>query len=212
MNPIPESLLAELLVGRLVPFVGSGVSRAACNFPAWDGLLERMAQRLEKEAKSDEAGAVRYFIKKQRFLEAAGEALKQLGKAAFHQVLRDTFDVPQPQDPTALALPQALWSLRPTIVVTTNYDDVLGWANPAARTILNDQPAELAELYRTASGSNRSRVWRTRRGPPARRAAKLRDRRVRCRSSRRRTPSGSKRSAAISTCWACASNRARPSR
>ena len=161
MNDIPESLIAELVAGRLVPLVGSGVSRAAYDFPAWDGLLERMARRLEQEAKPDEAGAVRYFVKKRRLLDAADEALKELGKAAFHDVLRNTFDVPQsqPQDPPAdLSLPQALWALRPAIVVTTNYDDVLRWANPAARTILNDQKAELAELYRTAT-ADAPRVW-----------------------------------------------------
>jgi hypothetical protein len=161
MKNIPESLIAELVAGRLVPFVGSGVSRAVDKdtFPAWDGLLERMAQRLEEqEAKPEEAGAVRYFLKKRRFLDAAAEALKELGKSAFHQVLRDTFEVPKPLDPAALALPQALWSLRPAIVVTTNYDDVLGWANPAAKIILNDQKAELAELYRTAT-PEAPRVW-----------------------------------------------------
>lgn len=158
-NTIPKSLVDELVASRLVPFVGSGVSRAAYGFPAWDGLLERMAQRLDDEAKPDEANAVRYQVKKKRFLKAAEEALQELHPAAFHQVLRNTFDVPQPDPPApGLALPGALWSLRPSIMVTTNYDNVLCWANPAAKTILNDQRAELAELYRTATAAA-PRVW-----------------------------------------------------
>jgi formylglycine-generating enzyme required for sulfatase activity len=158
-DTIPESLVAELVAGRLVPFVGSGVSRAAYDFPAWDGLLERMAQRLEQEAQPDEANAVRYQLKKKRFLKAAEEAWQELHPAGFHQVLRDTFDVREPQTPPLdLALPRALWSLCPSIIVTTNYDRVLIWANPAANTILNDQRAELGELYRTATAAA-PRVW-----------------------------------------------------
>ena len=146
-NPIPE------------PFVGSGVSRAAYGFPAWDGLLERMAQRLERESQPDEANVVRYQLKKKRFLKAAEEAWQELHPAGFHQVLCDTFDVREPQTPPLdLALPRALWSLRPSIIVTTNYDRVLIWANPAANAILNDQRAELGDLYRTATAAA-PRVW-----------------------------------------------------
>ena len=140
MNPmknIPESLIAELVAGRLVPFVGSGVSRAVdSTFPAWDGLLERMAQRLEQEAKPDEAGTVRYFVKKRRFLDAAAEALKELGKSAFHHVLRYTFDVPQlnrqiPRPTCRCPRPCGRSGRRSSSRPTTTMS--CGWANPAAK-------------------------------------------------------------------------------
>lgn len=34
--------------------------------------------------------------------------------------------------------------------MTTNYDNVLAWRKPDSRLLLNDQPEELAELYRAA--------------------------------------------------------------
>ena len=46
------------------------------------------------------------------------------------------------------SLPDAIWRLQTPIVVTTNYDHVLGWGKPESRRLLNDQPEELAELYR----------------------------------------------------------------
>lgn len=54
-------------------------------------------------------------------------------------------------DGADLSLPQAFWELQPRIVVTTNYDSVLQWANPQARRVLNHQHAELADLFAAAS-------------------------------------------------------------
>ena len=76
------------------------------------------------------------------------------------------------------------------------------------------RPIEFAD-FRPAAGRASPRD----RSPSGRRADRRRGGRQRrrtgasrCPSSRPRTPSGSKRSAAISTCWACASSRARRSR
>jgi len=82
---IPDRLIRELLSGRLIPFVGAGVSRSVDRrlFPSWTDLLERLAVRLEREAKPDEAVAVRYACKKGRWYQAAEEALRELGAAEF---------------------------------------------------------------------------------------------------------------------------------
>lgn len=51
-----------------------------------------------------------------------------------------------------------LWRLEPSLVVTTNYENVLGWAGPPSVRVLNSQKAELAELYRSAS-PEKPRIW-----------------------------------------------------
>jgi hypothetical protein len=142
-----------------VPFVGSGVSLSIKRglFPTWSELLGDLAQRLDAQSKPDHAELVRLLCKVGKLYQAADNAVSALGKAQFHAVMRKRFQTAKPDDGD-LSLPEAIWRLRPAIVVTTNYEDVLGWACPHAERIMNDQPAELAELYRSAS-PERPRVW-----------------------------------------------------
>ncbi len=147
-NSIPASLIQQLVSRRIVPFVGSGVSLAVKRdlFPTWGKLLATLADRLQHETKEDAAEIVRRFVKKGQLNKAADEAFDELGLALFRDSMQKTFAVDQPADAN-LALPAALWSLRPKLVVTTNYDRVLQWSNSAARTATNTQQANLADLF-----------------------------------------------------------------
>jgi len=156
---IPETLIHQLVQGRVVPFVGSGVSLAVQPgfFPTWSELLRTLAERLQKESKKDDAEIVRRYVKKGQLNKAANEALDELGPAHFREVMQSTFGIDQPAD-VDLALPTALWSLRPKLVVTTNYDRVLQWSNSAARFATNSQQANLADLF-TGSEADKPFVW-----------------------------------------------------
>ena len=146
---IPPSFAHDLSAGRVIPFVGSGVSLSVRPglFPRWSELLLKMAARLEVNGKAKHAQIVRLFVDTDDLMHAAQVALAQLGKAEFNAVMCECFRVEQPAD-ADLSLPRAIWDLRPSLVVTTNYDSVLEWAHAGASIVLNDQPDELAELYR----------------------------------------------------------------
>ncbi|MBL7044927.1 MAG: SIR2 family protein, partial [Pirellulaceae bacterium] len=156
---IPDTLIHQLAQGRVVPFVGSGVSLAVQPglFPTWSKLLRTLAKRLQKESNEDAAEIVRRYVKKGQLNKAANEALDELGLAHFREVMQSTFGIGQPAD-VDLALPTALWSLRSKLVVTTNYDRVLQWSNSAARIATNSQQANLADLF-AGSEADKPFVW-----------------------------------------------------
>jgi len=159
---IPEKLIQQFAQGRVVPFVGSGVSMAVrVNgkpvFPSWGGLLADMADALVAAGKPDEAEIVRLQCKRQRWFKAAEEAIEGLNTKGFRDVLRKRFNVPQPAD-ADWSLPDAIWRLQSPIVVTTNYDQVMAWRKPDSQRLLNDQPEELAELYHAAD-PQRPFIW-----------------------------------------------------
>jgi len=133
--PIPQSLQTEFAAGRLVPFIGSGVSLSVKHglFPTWGELLRQLAQVLEVEVDPWYAKQVATHCEPPDpdFLEAAKIALIRLGKARFNKMMSEKFKISQPSD-ADLSLPQAIWKLNTGIVITTNYDQVLTWANPQA--------------------------------------------------------------------------------
>lgn len=156
---IPRSLEQELRDGRVIPFVGAGVSMAVERvgggrlFPSWKQLLLDGAARLEQEGKK--AGLVRAFLEddQPRYLEAAQELRDKLGPL-WGGFLRDSLDVPRSQvADSSLELARAVWRLGSRLVVTTNYDKVLQWACPEeCRADLKawniNAPAEQAEYLR----------------------------------------------------------------
>jgi hypothetical protein len=77
--------------------------------------------------------------------EAAEHALNTLGKNSFFKCMREKFQVTKPDD-ADLSVVDAIWSLRPPLVVTTNYENVLSWSKPESVRVLNHQRAEFAEL------------------------------------------------------------------
>ena len=170
-GPIPKGLKDALRAGRVVPFVGAGVSMAVkdCDgerlFPSWKALLLQGAARLEDEGKAGEAGLVRALLNvdKPRYLQAAEELHTGLG-AHWPPFLKGIFDVPSSAADTAsLALARTVWALGSSLVITTNYDDVLKWACPPDKLLDLDfwdirAPAEQA-LWLREGTTRKPTVW-----------------------------------------------------
>lgn len=72
---IPQALIEKLAAGRVIPFVGAGVSMAARHkesderiFPSWTELLSHSACRIERESKQPEADFIRAGLKLTKFI------------------------------------------------------------------------------------------------------------------------------------------------
>jgi hypothetical protein len=137
MTPrIPKSLEEELRDGRVIPFVGAGVSMAVERvgggrlFPSWKQLLLDGAVRAEQEGKN--ADVVRALVNDDPpdYLQAAQKLRDKLGPL-WGDFLKDAIDVPRSEvADRSLDLAQAVWRLGSRLVITTNYDQVLRWACP----------------------------------------------------------------------------------
>ncbi len=169
MTKIPRSLEDGLRDGRVIPFVGAGVSMAVERttggriFPSWKQLLLDGAARAEHEGKK--AAIVRELVEDDTpdYLQAAQKLRDKLGPL-WGGFLKDAIDVSRAQvADESLALAKAVWRLGSRLVITTNYDQVLRWACPdGGRDDLKiwniNAPAEQAEYLR--SGELRaSTVW-----------------------------------------------------
>lgn len=156
---VPRSLEEGLRDGRVIPFVGAGVSMAVERvgggriFPSWKQLLLDGAARLEADGKK--AGVVRELVEDDEpdYLQAAQRLRDKLGPL-WGAFLKDALDISRAEvADDSLALAQAMWRLGSRLVVTTNYDRVLRWACPEEWRddvkIWNvNAPAELAEYLR----------------------------------------------------------------
>ena len=116
---IPQSLRDQLQAGKVIPFVGAGVSMAVMGkdgkrlFPSWKELLLRGAGRLEREQKPQHAQLVRSLLEidPPEYLDAARRLREQLGPIWF-DFLEEQIDVtPERVDPASLALARGVWEL-----------------------------------------------------------------------------------------------------
>jgi SIR2-like protein len=157
---LPRELVEAVRKHQVVPFVGAGVSMGVKRelFPSWKQLLEGLAQRLEQEALPETVVAeVRQRIAGGDFLTAAELGFKELGAFRFNRFLRERLRVLRPAD-AELSVVRALWGLRPEVMLTTNYDDVLLWGQEGAEPISNDQDDEL-HLMDAEASPDAPRLW-----------------------------------------------------
>ncbi|AKJ03190.1 SIR2-like protein [Archangium gephyra] len=157
---LPRELVEAVRKHQVVPFVGAGVSMGVKRglFPSWKQLLEGLAQRLEQEALPETVVAeVRQRIDGGDFLTAAELGFKELGAFRFNRFLRERLRVLRPAD-AELSVVRALWGLRPEVMLTTNYDDVLLWGREGAEPISNDQDDEL-HLMDAEASPDAPRLW-----------------------------------------------------
>jgi tetratricopeptide (TPR) repeat protein len=167
---IPRTLEERLRSGKIVPFIGAGVSIAVRNketdaplFPSWKQLLERVAQRLEAEQKGSYALVVRGLlaIEKPDYLDAARRAREGLGGAVWVEFLKEQLDRPSERvDNENLSLARAAWRLGSQLLITTNYDRVLHWACPQPNDYRSwdiEAPAEQVGALRT--GVQHPTIW-----------------------------------------------------
>lgn len=170
---IPHSLEQILAEGRVVPFVGAGVSMSVLDsktkrplFPGWRQLLERAATRLEGERdkrKASYASVVRGLLElagSDNYLEAARHAREGLG-ASWYGFLKAQLNPPrQSADDKSLETARAIWELGSQLVITTNFDRVLHWACPQPEDLSYwniEAPAEQIEALRLPA--QRPVVW-----------------------------------------------------
>jgi tetratricopeptide (TPR) repeat protein len=165
----PQTLIDKMRSREIIPFVGTGVSRAVLGkgtghplFPSWQELLQKAADRLNTEKQLAHEGIVRNMLQLSppNLLEAARYAREGLA-ANYYDFLKKNFDrISDEADPASLALARSVWSLGSSLVITTNYDRVLSWVhpNPADITLLDiDAPAEQVSLLRDTG--HRPTVW-----------------------------------------------------
>lgn len=156
----PRELVEAVRRNQVVPFVGAGVSMGVKQgmFPSWKQLLEGLAERMTDEGIPESAVTeVRQRIAQGDFLTAAERAFTELGAYRFNRFLRERLRVRQPED-ADLNVIRALWELRPPVVLTPNYDDVLLWGREDAEAVSNDQDDEL-NLMDAEASSDTPRVW-----------------------------------------------------
>ncbi len=141
---IPQTLKEHLQSGKVIPFVGAGVSMAVRNaeggrlLPSWKDLLLGAADRLQVEGKAAYSTLVRSLLEitPPDYLQAAQHAREQL-RENWIEYLRERLDPPLDQvDHASLDLARAIWELGSRLIVTTNYDRVLHWSCPPPLQVL----------------------------------------------------------------------------
>jgi hypothetical protein len=157
MPKLPSTLVEALRARAVIPFVGAGVSRAVTDeageplFPTWRGLLLSAAERLRAEGQVKKANRVQADVEDDDHRHAAEVARSALG-ALWFDFLREQFDPPAGRvQGGSLELARAVWKLGSPLVVTTNYDRVLGWASPQERDVRHwtvSDAENLAEIHR----------------------------------------------------------------
>lgn len=136
---IPQTLREKLAAGRVLPFVGAGVSMAVRHkdrderlFPSWPELLSNSADRLESESKKYDADYIRAGLRRSKpdYLSMAKTAKDELGPV-WAPFLKEQFN--HSSDivcADSLALPKLIWQLGSRLIITTNYEKVLRWSCP----------------------------------------------------------------------------------
>lgn len=166
---IPQTLIDRLRAGKVIPFIGTGISMSARDkdtgeplFSSWKKLLFDTATCLDGEEKTAEAKLVRSLLEidPPDYLEAAKRASVALG-ACWFDFLKSKFDQPREcVDDESLILARAVWKLGCNLLITTNYDRVLRWACPQSDDLRYwdiEAPVEQATALR--DGVKQPTIW-----------------------------------------------------
>lgn len=133
---LPRDLVDLHTSGKLVPFLGGGVSRAVLRrnterplFPGLPDLLGEAAEILDDRV----AARVRRLLAAATpdYSEIARLVQENLTSPRWRRFLRERLDLDYSEaEPASLALTTAVWQLDPDIVVTTTVDRALLWGCP----------------------------------------------------------------------------------
>jgi len=156
MAPLPHGLIEKLHEGKVIPFVGAGVSRAVTDlsgqplFPSWPELLARAVERLRADQNHKKANRAAGELEDNDYLAAAKTARDGLG-ADWFPFLNSQFDLDLTRArEDSLAAAKAVWQLGSQLVITTNYDRVLHFAQPHTRYWTFNDRAALANPITTS--------------------------------------------------------------
>src|SRR5215510_1374311 len=136
----PKTLAERLCTGKIILFIGAGVSMSVLEretgkrlFPSWRELLERAAKRLDEERKSTYGTIVRSLLAADEpdYLYVTKQARDHL-RSVWFEFLKEQLDHLRKRivDEASLDLARSVWGLSSQLLVTTNYDRVLHWACP----------------------------------------------------------------------------------
>ncbi len=120
----PIALVAELASRRCITFIGAGASACAVAAdgttrpPLWPALLNTLKTA---SPSGIDLSAVDDLVGKEKFLDAAEILLAKITPADFSRIIREQFVQPRF---CASPIHEALLTIDPKIVVTTNYDDI----------------------------------------------------------------------------------------
>lgn len=139
---LPDGLKEALKNGKLIPFVGAGVSMSVIKagseeslFPSWKTLLLNSTEEIRKQRlKESAASLIQAHLEhgeNDAYLKAAELAKKTLGNHAWNTFLKEQISLSYTHcEPSSLKLSQSIWQLNSQLIITTNYDKVLDWACP----------------------------------------------------------------------------------
>lgn len=156
---LPENFKKRLIEGKVIPFVGAGVSINVKDkdgndlFPSWKNLLLAAAQNLTNNGKVFEANIVEGYLKVSSpdYLEAAKASQRFLG-TELYDLIKEKIGVKfENVDEKSLLIPQTIWEISNNLIITTNYDKTLSWSSPNQKDLAlwNIQaPKEQADLIR----------------------------------------------------------------
>ena len=158
---LPEDLIEKLEHRLVIPFVGAGISMSVLKkqdkqtesrewynlYPGWGELLRRAADKANKSV----GDALREMMDQGSFdyTEAAQMALKGFNKNKWYEFIQENLNPPyEVVDEDSLELASLIWKLGSNLVITTNYDRVLAWANgpglhDASRWVVENKSAQV---------------------------------------------------------------------
>jgi len=160
-NEVPPRLIEAARNGNLMPLVGAGLSRQAADvFPNWNELLKQMKDRAvaTHHMSQVEGQEVEQLILRGQVLMAAEALRYSLPRDEYRSILEEKFD---PHNVRPTEIHKALFRLRPSVILTTNYDRLLedAYAEEYKRSIkaLTWQDAVSVQRYLQGDRANGER-------------------------------------------------------
>lgn len=172
---IPESLKKALKTGKVVPFVGAGLSMSVKKknadgtesdeslFPNWKGFIEYLIEALRNKNEHNTAEFIRLGIETEHltFLDALQKLQESLGKTIWYNCFQECFDKSEDEASiNSLKLNKLVWELSNNLIITTNVDCVFQWTCPKSTgfRLLDVQSVEYANLQNEEK-LHRPTVW-----------------------------------------------------
>jgi hypothetical protein len=122
---VPAELIAAVKRGDVVPLLGAGFSKQADpSLPNWQELLKTIYSYAADNGyiTPEERTEISELVKGGRYLMAAQELRGRIPDSEFFSLMDEAF---AKSDVTPSKAHPLLWALRPSLVMTTNYDRLI---------------------------------------------------------------------------------------